>query len=364
MLDTVIVGGGLCGLALANSLHSQGREFALYEARPRLGGRILTKTSETTGQAVDLGPCWFWPETQPRIARLVADLGLSSLPQWDSGTVLRQTDPNAKPKAMDLDSVHGGAMRVEGGMGGIVAALAARLPTAQIHLEHELISLKNLGECVEAQFRDSQRRLHTVRARRAVLALPPRLLDQRVSFEPALDPRVHRAMRETPTWMADQAKLAMAYPSAFWRKEGLSGNAFAQYPQAVLAEIYDASPADSGVLGGFLALSPNQRGPFREGLPMLAGSQLAQLFGPDAGQGECHYQDWAEEPYTHSTLDTIPPAEHPSYGNRTLRLSHWGDKLYFGGTETAAYGGGYLEGALEAAGRIFRDIVLDLELAA
>ena len=30
-LDTVIVGGGLCGLALANSLQSQGRDWALFK---------------------------------------------------------------------------------------------------------------------------------------------------------------------------------------------------------------------------------------------------------------------------------------------------------------------------------------------
>ena len=107
MLDTVIVGGGLCGLALARSLHAQGRTFALYEARGRLGGRILSVPGESAGMALDLGPTWFWPDTQPRMTRLAADLGLQSFPQHDDGTVLRLTDHDKKPDALQMADLHG-----------------------------------------------------------------------------------------------------------------------------------------------------------------------------------------------------------------------------------------------------------------
>ena len=60
MLDTAIVGGGLCGLVLARSLRRQGRVVALFEARPRLGGRILSVTGASSGLAMDLGPTWYW----------------------------------------------------------------------------------------------------------------------------------------------------------------------------------------------------------------------------------------------------------------------------------------------------------------
>ena len=40
MLDTLIVGAGLCGLSIAGRLQSAGRDFLLIDARPRAGGRF------------------------------------------------------------------------------------------------------------------------------------------------------------------------------------------------------------------------------------------------------------------------------------------------------------------------------------
>lgn len=61
MLEVAVVGGGLSGLALARSLHRRGRSFSVFEARDRLGGRILSVKQGEAG--IDLGPTWFWPET-------------------------------------------------------------------------------------------------------------------------------------------------------------------------------------------------------------------------------------------------------------------------------------------------------------
>lgn len=95
VLDTVIVGGGSCGLALADKLHQAGRPYVLYEARDRLGGRICSEPSALAGMHVDLGPAWFWPELQPRMRELVKALGLAQFPQHDNGEILSLTDPNA-----------------------------------------------------------------------------------------------------------------------------------------------------------------------------------------------------------------------------------------------------------------------------
>ena len=363
MLDTVIVGGGLCGLALANGLHGQGRALALYEARDRLGGRILSVPCGTCGMALDLGPTWFWPDTQPRITRLVADLGLANFPQHDSGTVLRLTDHDKRPDTIPVADLHGGARRLAGGMAALVDALAAGLPPDSIHLGQELVAVRDWGEHVELLFRSGDVTT-VVHARQAVLAIPPRLLEERVQFEPALDGAMREAMRATHTWMADQAKVVVGYASPFWRAAGESGNAFVSHEQVVLGEIFDACDAGGrhGALGGFFALSPRFRASVHPvSMPMLISSQLVQVFGRQAEHGEQHMQDWAAEPYTCSTLDLTPPDRHPEYGNPHLRRPLWNGKLFVGASETAGYDGGYMEGALEAAARIQRALAVDVD---
>ncbi len=365
MLDTVIVGGGLCGLALARGLQQQGRAWALYEARERWGGRVLTVPAGR-GTALDMGPTWFWPETQPRITQLVSQLGLHSFAQHDSGTVLQHTDPNRQPETLQSGPVHSGSRRVAGGMASVVQALLAQLPAGALHLGHELRSVRERGDHVELQFEHGSV-TSIVRARSVVLALPPRLLAEHVRFEPALSESLLDAMNDTPTWMADRAKALVAYRMAFWRADGHSGNAFVQHPQAVLAEIFDAcdGAGEQAALGGFSALPPAYRAQVRPlSMSMLVSSQLSQVFGVQADEGEQHLQDWAQEPFTCSTLDRTPLAAHPDYGNPRLREAQWGGKLHLGGSETASYGGGYLEGALEAAARIQRALAARIALQA
>ncbi len=356
MLDTAIIGGGLCGLALARSLRQQGRGFALYEARPRLGGRILSAVCPRSGLAVDLGPTWFWPDTQPLVSQLIGDLKLAHFPQHDEGTLLHLRDPDKRPEAIEGQQVHNGAHRLEGGMGALVEALAEELPSEQIHLDHALVRLQDRGDHIELGFRAGERLLE-VKARHVVLAIPPRLLDVSVSFNPELDGATRYAMREAATWMAAQAKVVISYAQPYWRNAGQSGNAFVSHDQAVLGEIFDACDATAtrAALGGFLAFSPELRQSFAVGLPMLMASQMSHVFGAALENGEQHYQDWANEPYTCCALDRNAPAtEHTAVANPLLRRPLWDGKLFLGGSETAANAAGYLEGALDAARRIQR----------
>jgi len=357
MLETAIVGGGLCGLALAAGLQAQGRPFALFEARGRLGGRVLSVPSEKAGMRLDLGPTWYWPDTQPGITRLVADLGLVTFPQNDGGTVLRLHDYAKTPVSTANESVHGGARRVEGGMASIIEALAERLPAGVLHLDHALKVVIDRGDHVELQFRQGDA-LVTLEARRVVLAMPPRVVDEQVRFEPSLDDNLVEAMRETYTWMAGEAKGVVAYDRPIWREAGYSGNAYVTHEQAVFGEVFDACDATGtrAALGGFLALPPSLRESFKAGLPMLIGNQLGQIFGPELEFGEQHFQDWATEDFTCSRRDLIPPDDHPHYGNPYLRQFFWDGKLFFGASETASYAGGYMEGALDSARRLVRDV--------
>lgn len=352
MLDTAIIGGGLSGLALAHHLQQQGKAFTLFEARDRFGGRILSVQSD--GMALDLGPSWYWPDTQPLITRLIAELGIEAYPQHDQGTVLSLTDPEKVPQVYPVASgIHDGAQRLLGGMGSLIQALVDKLPADDLHTGHVLIALIEQDNHVELHFRCGES-VWQVKARQVVLAVPPRVLEEHVRFEPPLDQSIGMSMRETYTWMADQAKVVVTYPQAFWRAAGLAGNAFVDHGQAMLYETFDAcnKEGDRAALAGFMALTPAQRTSFQLGMPLLISSQLVQLFGQEADNGTQHIQDWATEAYTSSMLDQIPPASHPAYVDETLRGTLWESKLYFCGSETAQYAAGYMEGALEAGGRV------------
>ncbi|WP_394787626.1 flavin monoamine oxidase family protein, partial [Rhodoferax sp.] len=193
-----------------------------------------------------------------------------------------------------------------------------------------------------------------LRARRVVLALPPRLVHEHIEFQPALPESVSQALAATQTWMAAQAKAINTFPQAFWRADGQSGNAFVRHAQAVLGEVFDCSTGQEGgpgALGGFVALNAAQRQDFKRGLTLLIDSQLAQLFGPQAQGGQPYLQDWAVEPWTCSALDRSQPPELP-LNDPLLRQPLWAGRVFFGGTETAAHGAGHMEGALESADRI------------
>lgn len=351
VVDVAIVGAGLCGLALARQLTQQGLEVLVIEARERLGGRVRTEHCPKTGQALDLGPTWFWLDTEPRITALLAELGLSSYPQYDPGDALWLTDPNRAPeRRTEPGGVHGGARRIAGGAARLVQALAATLPQGSIRCGVVLKALRDKGTFVELLPVAGQ----ALRARQVVLALPPRLVHEHIQFQPALPESVSQALAATPTWMAAQAKAINTFPQPFWRAEGHSGNAFVRHAQAVLGEVFDCSTDSQGghgALGGFLALNAAQREDFKRGLPLLIDSQLAQLFGPQAQDGQAFLQDWAVEPWTCSALDRSHPPE-PPLNDPLLRQSLWAGRVFLGGSETATHGAGHMEGALESADRI------------
>jgi len=354
--EVAIIGAGLCGLALARALRAQDISVVVIEARERVGGRVLTQRCEASGQTLDLGPAWFWPDVEPRIAALLDELGLSSVPQYAPGDALWLTDPNREPERREEPlGTHAGARRIAGGTARLVDALAAALPAGCVLTGGAVWLVRDCGASLEVHI-ESRDGTRALRARRAVFALPPRLVQERIRFDPPLPALLADSLAATPTWMAAQAKALTTYAQPFWRDAGHSGNAFVSHPQAMLGEVFDASDdtTGAGALGGFVALNAAQRSRFHRGMPLLIESQLVQLYGARAQERLGQYLfDWADEPWTCSRADREgPPVLWPA--DPTLRRAYWGGRLYFGGSETAAHGVGHMEGALEAAARIER----------
>jgi monoamine oxidase len=355
MIDLAIVGAGLTGLALAQRLQAQGVSLTVFDARPRAGGRMLTHAPDDSAAAVDLGASWYWPETEPRMAALVESLGLKSFEQPDQGQVLHLSDAGTGPQPMDVQSIHGGARRVSGGVSQVVAAMMGQLKAGTILFSHRLVALSEAADHVElslAHTKDSIEHMVRIQARRVVLAMPPRLVNQSVRFQPPLSDATVAALNAVPTWMAREGKSVARYDKPFWLNEGKSGSAFVSHHQAVLREVWDASDERGAALAGFFFMDPATREQFDRSLPLLLSSQLAQLFGPNAHSDGIVTQDWAKEPWTCSELDLADHESGIPQADPLLRRSHWSGRLFFGGTETARQAAGHMEGALESAARL------------
>ena len=355
MIDVAIVGAGLTGLTLARRLRTHGVEAVVFDVRVRTGGRILSVSDEESGVVVDMGATWYWPDTEPRIAHLIRELGLASFEQPDDGRILNLTDPAKEPETLSAAHVHGGARRVTGGMGRVITALAEALPAEAIRLGCRLRAVRDQDSHVELQFTAEAAgasRLERVQARRVVLAMPPRLVAEHLQFVPVLPLTVAEALAAVPTWMAREAKVVARFERPFWHDEGCSGSAFGSHPQAVLREVWDASDVTGAALAGFMALGPRLREQFSLGMPLLVSSQLAQWFGPATQSGDLQIMDWARESWTCSQRDGADEQPQWPQADPVLRRPHWSGRLYFGGSETARQAAGHMEGALESAARL------------
>jgi monoamine oxidase len=334
-------------------LQSDGVEFCLLEARDRLGGRILTTDvrGNPSVDGFDLGPSWFWPDLHPAMMTTVAELGLETFPQHDEGDVLVERLPDRPPQRYAGFRQQARSMRVAGGVGALVQALAARLPKNFIRLGAQVtrLSLQDRGVVLTVRLPDGGE--ESFGADQVIIALPPRLLEATIAFEPAIESATRLRWRETATWMAPHAKFVALYDRPFWREAGLSG--MAQSVVGPLAEIHDATTASgAAALFGFLGIGPDRRA--AAGTAALTRGcldQLARLFGPAAGKVSATLlMDWTADPLTATAHDRLGGA-HPLPQQGPWVTGPWRGCLSLAGSETSTIAPGYLAGAMDAAQR-------------
>lgn len=328
--------------------------FVILEARSRMGGRILT--AEHQGFFSDLGPSWYWPAINPKMIHLIQTLGLTGYRQFEQGKGRFETSHGLVQTVRGYSTAPV-SWRLTRGMTGLTTTLVEKIPSASIRLnspvceiekkeDHTLVSVGEPEETPRAQFR----------ARRVILALPPRLAAATILFTPDLSHDLAQAMLRMGTWMAGQAKSYALYPEPHWRQAGLSGQAFSQ--RGPLGEIHDGSNRDQGPYGltGFLNIPAAQRNG-ENAITRAILVQLAAIYGPAAAQPmDFYYQDWAKERYTATQFDQPPMHEHPLYQPPAGQTAIWDGHVQFAGSETADHHGGYLEGALDSAERAVANI--------
>lgn len=342
-----VIGGGLSGLNAARLLHAAGIDVQLYEARDRLGGRILSLGADGTPgtDGFDLGPSWFWPGMQPAIATLVAELGLNSFPQASDGDVVFERMSREPAQRYPGLRQEPASLRFTGGASTLIRRLAQDLPAERLHLGAPVLAMAREGEKVILSLPDSE-----VTAQYVIAALPPRLLQAAVRFTPALPPETDRLWQETPTWMAPHAKFFAIYDRPFWRDSGYSGTA--QSMVGPMPEIHDATTANgAAALFGFLGVGAAERARIGEvGLANACIAQFARIFGVEALSPRATlYKDWAADPLTATAADLVSSG-HAAFSPMWVH-GPWGEVLSLAGSETSPSEPGYLAGAAEASAR-------------
>lgn len=342
----IVIGAGLSGLYAAWLLHRQQVDVLVLEARPRIGGRILSEKPDGQESAIDLGPAWIWPAFQQRLQALVEELGVTLFSQYTKGDMLYETETGDIHRHGGPSS-HDQSFRIAGGKVALIDALRSQLPESSVQTGITVRSIRRDRMQVEADGADGPM-LYS--ADRVILALPPRLLLNNIDLIPGPDETMQQVWRNTPTWMAGHEKRMFIYEEPFWRSQGLSGEVFSR--RGPLSEIYDGSPEDENfyALTAFVGLNAMQRQQLEQNaLHEVCMAQLQRLFGQASSDvKQVMVSDWSREAFTTTGLDLDSVAHHPQYP-ATMQRHLWDERLLLAGTEVAREQGGYLEGALEAA---------------
>ena len=365
--SVAIVGGGLSGLLAALRLRQQGVDnVALFEARAVLGGRILSV--DAAGASVDsavpaldrfdLGPSWFWPDFQPQLDRLVDELALTRLVQFDEGDLLIKRSAHEAPVRVGGQGATPPSMRLVGGTGALVAAIAARLDPTWLHAGCAVRALRRAGQRVELDVEQAGGQRRTWCAEQVLLALPPRLAERSITFEPPLPAELARRWHATETWMAPHAKYVAIFGAPFWREQGLCGAA--RSGVGPMVEIHDASmPGGHAALFGFLGVPASvRRGVPEDVLRAHCRAQLGRLFGERAARPVADaLKDLATDPLTATEADLTASGQHPEAPPPGADHGPWQGRLRGIGSEWSPQFAGYLAGAVDAAERGVRGLV-------
>jgi putrescine oxidase len=199
----------------------------------------------------------------------------------------------------------------------------------------------------------------TVVARRAIVALPPNLVET-IRFSPPLPRLRQQALQHQSLGLV--IKVHATYPTPFWRTAGLSGTGFSPYQ--VVHELYDNTNhgEEQGTLVGFVS---DEKADAVFHLPAEERRQrilesIAAYLGPEALAPQTYYEsDWAAEEWTRGAYAaSYDLGGLTRYGADMLEPI---GTLRFGSSDIAALGYQHVDGAIRVGRRLAAETVASLD---
>lgn len=198
-----------------------------------------------------------------------------------------------------------------------------------------------------------------VACHRAIVALPPALAG-RLAYDPPLPGGRDRA---TLAFSGGSVITASAiYSEPFWRRQGLSGYAATTHgPVRGVLDVSPPPPTRAGVLQAFVVASSARAlarvSPAERRRAILGG--LAELFGDAARTPERFFEkDWTADEWTRGCYHGIgAPRAWLAHGPR---LREPVGPIHWAGSETATWGLGTMEGAIDSGRRAAREVAAAL----
>jgi putrescine oxidase len=243
--------------------------------------------------------------------------------------------------------------RVVGGLQQVPLRLAEELG-ADVRLGTPVLSLEWDEEGVVVRTADD-----IVMARRAIVALPPNLVET-IRFSPALPRLRQQALQHQSLGLV--IKVHATYATPFWREKGLSGTGFSPY--RIVHEVYDNTNhgEEQGTLVGFVS---DEKADEVFHLPAAERKQrilraIADYLGDEALAPQTYYEsDWAAEEWTRGAY----AASYDLGG-----LSRYGADMLqpvgpvrFGSSDIADLGYQHVDGAIRVGARLAAETRAELE---
>ncbi len=345
MFDVVVVGAGISGLRVGQLTADAGLDVCVLEARDRVGGRLLSlPAGERAG--LDLGATWFWAG-EPHIETLIRELDTDIHPQHLAGDAMYHD--GSRTQRIDGNPIDTPSGRFSAGAQRLAESLADRLPEGTLRLTTPVTDIDATPTHLTLRSGSDRFETHHV-----VLALPPALAADAITFTPPLPEPLAGLARSTPVWMGATVKIVAVYETAFWRTDGLAGSAMSHV--GPMREMHDMSgPGGSpAALFGFAPLvQPGQPAPTEQAVL----EQLSQLFGAQAANPtSLHILDWRSETFT-SPPGVESLRNYQNYGHPLWAEPALDGRLHWSSTETATSSPGHIDGALASAHRAASAII-------